>query len=163
RRTVAARPRGLARRHRVDAGDRPHGRSRSGDRLARPPARPGLVRRHLQAPGISTDLLSGLAAHGAISAFAHSCVTATACALRIMLLGGMGRGRSRQGRSLVGRFCVSKGISLLREESCAKALIGSLFLALVIGEEARAEDPPSLILIDGVVLTMDKSDRVAQA
>ena len=58
-----------------------HGRSRSGDRLARPPARPALVRRRLQAPGISTDILSGLAAHGAISAFAHSCMTATARAL----------------------------------------------------------------------------------
>jgi len=79
RRPVATRRRELARRHRVDAGDRPHGRSRSGDRLARPPARPALVRRRLQAPGISTDILSGLAAHGAISAFALSPVKATAC------------------------------------------------------------------------------------
>ena len=44
-----------------------------------------------------------------------------------------------------------------------KALIASLFFAFVIGEEVRAEDPPSRILINGVVLTMDKSDRVAQA
>jgi predicted amidohydrolase YtcJ len=44
-----------------------------------------------------------------------------------------------------------------------KALIASLLFAFVIGEEARAEDPPSRILINGVVLTMDKSDRVAQA
>src|SRR5262249_15899269 len=44
-----------------------------------------------------------------------------------------------------------------------KALIASLFFAFVIGGEARAEDPPSRILINGVVLTMDKSDRVAQA
>src|SRR5262245_64944019 len=44
-----------------------------------------------------------------------------------------------------------------------KALIASLFFAFVIGGEARAEDPPSRILINGVVLTMNKSDRVAQA
>ena len=44
-----------------------------------------------------------------------------------------------------------------------KALIASLFFAFVIGEEARAEGPPSRILINGVVMKMDKSDRVAQA
>jgi hypothetical protein len=44
-----------------------------------------------------------------------------------------------------------------------KALIASLLFAFVIGEKARAENPPSRILINGVVLTMDKSDRVAQA
>ena len=77
RRPVATRRRELARRHRVDAGDRAHGGPWSGDCLAGPSARRALVRRHSRASGISADVLSGLAAYGAISAFALSRVKAT--------------------------------------------------------------------------------------
>ena len=74
---MATRRRDLARRHRVDAGDRAHGGPWSGDCLAGPSARRALVRRHSRASGISADVLSGLAAYGAISAFALSRVKAT--------------------------------------------------------------------------------------
>src|SRR5262249_60194842 len=69
----------MGRRHPIDAGDRPEGGPRSGGGLAGPAARPALVRRHSRAPRVSTDILSGLAAYGAISAFALSRVKATAC------------------------------------------------------------------------------------